>query len=119
MIKGFKDFIMGGNLIDLAVAFVLGTAFAALSTSFVEDLISPIVGAIVGKPEFSSTFSIGDGVFKIGHFITATITFVSTAAAIYFFVVQPYQRLRKPVEAGGPTEIELLTEIRDALKAAR
>ena len=119
MIKGFKDFVMGGNLIEIAVAFVMGTIFAALTTAFVDDLISPIIGAIAGKPEFNNTFSIGDGVFKYGHFFTALITFLSTAAAVYFFIVKPYQAMRKPVAESGPSEIDLLTEIRDSLKAGR
>ena len=90
MIKEFRDFIMGGNLVELAVAFVMGLAFAALINSFVNDLIMPIVAMIIGKPDFSGlTFSINDAVFRYGAFITAGITFVATAAAIFFFVVKP------------------------------
>jgi len=94
MIKDFRDFLMRGNLVELAVAFVLGLAFAALITSFVNDLIMPIVAMIVGKPDFSNlTFTINDALFGYGAFITAAIVFVSTAAAIFFFVVKPMEIL--------------------------
>jgi large conductance mechanosensitive channel len=102
MIKEFRDFLMRGNLVELAVAFVMGLAFAALITSFVGDLIMPVIAMIIGKPDFSGlTFTINDAVFRYGAFITAAITFVSTAAAIFFFVVKPVNALmsrgRKPV----------------------
>jgi large conductance mechanosensitive channel len=90
MIREFRDFLMRGNLLELAVAFVMGLAFAALITSLVDDLVMPIVAMIIGKPDFSDlTFTINDAVFRYGSFITALITFVSTAAAIFFFVVKP------------------------------
>ena len=90
MIKEFRDFLLRGNLLELAVAFVMGLAFAALVNSFVSDLIMPIVAMIIGKPDFSGlTFTVNDAVFRYGAFLTATITFVSTAAAIFFFVVKP------------------------------
>jgi large conductance mechanosensitive channel len=95
MIRDFRDFLMRGNLVELAVAFVIGLAFAALITSFVDDLIMPIVAMIIGKPDFSDlTFTINEAVFRYGSFITAAITFVSTAAAIFFFVVKPYDSLK-------------------------
>jgi large conductance mechanosensitive channel len=95
MIKEFRDFLMRGNLIELAVAFVMGLAFAALITSFVDDLIMPIVAMIIGKPSFDDlTFTINDAVFRYGAFLTAAITFVSTAAAIFFFVVKPANALQ-------------------------
>ena len=101
MLKEFRDFLLRGNLIELAVALVLGLAFAALVASFVDDLIMPIIAMIVGKPDFSDlTFSINDAVFRYGAFITALITFISTAAAIFFFVVKPVgailARMQKP-----------------------
>ena len=103
MLKEFRDFLMRGNLVELAVAFVLGLAFAALVTSFVDGLIMPIVAMIIGKPDFSDlTFTINDAVFRYGAFITAAITFIATAAAIFSFVVKPYDairaRTRKPEE---------------------
>jgi len=103
MIKEFRDFLMRGNLVELAVAFVMGLAFAALISSFVDDLIMPIVAMIIGKPDFSNlTFTINDAVFRYGAFLTALLTFVVTAAAIFFFVVKPMNalmaRVRKPAE---------------------
>jgi large conductance mechanosensitive channel len=104
MIREFRDFLLRGNLVELAVAFVMGLAFAALVTSLVDDLIMPIVAMIIGKPDFSElTFTINDAVFRYGAFITAAITFVSTAAAIFFFVVKPVNaimaRMSKAEEA--------------------
>ena len=94
MLRDFRDFLMRGNLVELAVAFVMGLAFAALITAFVDGLIMPIVAMIIGKPDFNDlTFTINDAVFRYGAFITAAITFISTAAAIFFFVVKPYQAI--------------------------
>jgi large conductance mechanosensitive channel len=102
---------MRGNLIELAVAFVLGLAFAALVTSFVDGLIMPIVAMIIGKPDFSDlTFTINDAVFRYGVFITAAITFVTTAAAIFFFVVKPVNALKARFTT--PAEAELADEER-------
>jgi large conductance mechanosensitive channel len=110
MIKEFRDFLMRGNLIELAVAFVMGLAFAALITSFVDDLIMPIVAMIIGKPSFDDlTFTINDAVFRYGSFLTAAITFVSTAAAIFFFVVKPANALQArftPAEEAALSEEE-------------
>ena len=90
MIREFRDFLMKGNIVDLAVAFVLGVAFAAVVTSLVDNLVMPIVAMVIGKPDFSDlTFTINDAVFRYGAFITDLITFVATAAAIFFFVVKP------------------------------
>ncbi|HEX5028735.1 MAG TPA: large conductance mechanosensitive channel protein MscL [Gaiellaceae bacterium] len=124
MIKDFRDFLMRGNLVDLAVAFVIGLAFAALITSFVNDLIMPIIAMIIGKPDFSGlTFTINDAVFRYGAFLTAAITFVSTAAAIFFFVVKPYEavnaRMRKPEEEAISDEERRHQEILAALEALR
>jgi large conductance mechanosensitive channel len=90
MIKEFRDFLMRGNLVELAVAFVMGLAFATLIGSFVGNLVIPIVGMIVGEPDLSSrTITINEAVFAYGAFIDAAIIFVVTAAAIFFFVVKP------------------------------
>jgi len=102
---------MQGNLITLAVAFVIGLAFAALLTAFVADLITPLIGAIVGKSDFSAlTFTINKSHFLYGAFISAVITFVSTAAAVFFFIVKPYEavmaRIKKPEEEAGPSDEE-------------
>ena len=111
MIKEFRDFLMRGNLVELAVAFVMGLAFAALITSFVDDLIMPVVAMIIGKPSFNDlTFTINDAIFRYGAFLTAAITFVSTAAAIFFFVVKPANALKSRFET--PQEAALTDEER-------
>ena len=95
VLKDFKDFLMRGNLIELAVAFVMGVAFAAVLNAFVSDLIMPIIGAIIGKVNFSDlTFTIHKSRFLYGSFITAAIQFISIAAAVFFFIVKPIQVLQ-------------------------
>ncbi len=95
MLREFKDFLMKGNIVDLAVAFVIGVAFAAVVNSFVNDLVMPIIAMIIGKPDFSDlTFTINGAVFRYGAFITAVITFVAIAAAVFFFVVKPMQAMK-------------------------
>jgi large conductance mechanosensitive channel len=94
MLKDFKTFLLRGNVVDLAVAIVIGVAFAALVNALVEDLITPIIAAIIGKPDFSQlTFTINDSVFHYGAFLNALISFVSIAAAVFFFVVKPVNAL--------------------------
>jgi large conductance mechanosensitive channel len=111
MLKEFRDFLMKGNIVDLAVAFVMGVAFGALVNSLVNDLVMPIVAMIFGKPDFSAlTFTINDAVFRYGSFITAAITFLATAAAIFFFVVKPYGALTS--RFAGPAEEERSDEER-------
>jgi large conductance mechanosensitive channel len=126
MLKGFKDFIMRGNVIDLAVAFVIGVAFADVVNSIVAGIITPLIAAVFGEPSLGSvgSFTINDAHFSIGVVLDALFTFLATAAAIYFLIVMPLNKLaerRKRGEAAidepaSPTEIQLLTEIRDALK---
>lgn len=95
MLKEFRDFLIKGNLIELAIAFVMGVAFAAVLNSFVADIVTPIIGAIVGKQDFSNlTFTIHHSLFRYGAFITALIQFVTIAAAVFFFIVKPVQLLR-------------------------
>jgi large conductance mechanosensitive channel len=92
MLRDFKDFLMRGNIVTLAVAFVMGVAFAAVVNSFVNDLVMPIIAMIIGKPDFSNlTFTINDAVFRYGSFITAVITFIAIAAAVFFFIVKPME----------------------------
>jgi len=111
MVKEFRDFLMRGNLVELAVALVMGLAFAALISSFVDNLVMPIVAMIIGKPDFSGlTFTINDAVFGYGAFITAAITFVATAAAIFFFVVKPMNALMARI--AKPTEEEVTDDER-------
>jgi large conductance mechanosensitive channel len=96
MLKEFRDFLMRGNLVDLAVAFVMGVVFAALVGSFVSSFVMPFIAMIIGEPDFGGlTFTINDAVFTYGAFITVAITFVSTAAAVFFFVVKPMDALRQ------------------------
>ena len=106
MLKEFRDFLTRGNLVELAVALVMGLAFAALISSFVDNLVMPIIAMIIGKPDFSDlTFTINDAVFGYGAFITAAITFVATAAAIFFFVVKPLNALMARIQKPAADEI--------------
>jgi len=125
MLKEFRSFLMRGNIVELAIAVVIGAAFGALVTSFVENLITPIIAAIIGEPDFSGlTFTINDSVFSYGSFLNALISFVSIAGAVFFFVVKPIDALQKargiePDEDGRSDEAVLLEEIRDLMKARR
>jgi len=115
--RGFKDFLMRGNLIELAVAFIMGTVFAAVVTSFTA-IILDVLGLIVRVESLSGLQVAG---INIGAFVTALITFLLTAAVLYFAIVLPYNRLtalRKAEEpVAPPTSEELLTEIRDLLRS--
>jgi large conductance mechanosensitive channel len=92
--KGFMQFMMRGNVLDLAVAVVIGTAFGAVVTALVKDLITPIIAAIVGKPDFSGiAFTVNGSKFLIGDFINALVSFVLIAAAVYFFVILPVNKI--------------------------
>ncbi len=94
MLKGFRDFILRGNVIDLAVAVIIGTAFSAITKSLVDDIITPLIAAVAGKPDFSNiVFTIGATPIKIGNFINAIIYFLIIAFVIYFFLVLPVQKL--------------------------
>ena len=95
MLKGFKEFIMRGNVVDLAVAVVIGAAFAAVVAALVKDIITPIIAAIVGKPDFSAiSFTVNASQFLIGDFINAIVAFLLVATAIYFFVVTPMNMIQ-------------------------
>lgn len=112
----FKEFISRGNLVELAVAVVIGTAFAALVASLVADLITPIIAAIFGKPDFSDlTFTINGSVFKYGSFLNALVAFITVAAAIFFFVVKPMNVLTERAKRGEDPAVkdcpECLSEI--------
>jgi large conductance mechanosensitive channel len=114
LLKEFREFLMKGNLITLAVAFVIGTAFALVLKAFVTDIITPIIAMIVGKPDFSAlSFSINSSQFLYGDLINALITFVATAAAVFFFVVKPYEvfEARKPKDPTTKDCPECTTEI--------
>ena len=121
MLKEFKEFINQGNVVDLAVAVVIGAAFGAVIKSFTDDVLMQIIAAIFGKPDFSNlTFKIGKGVIRYGAFLNAVIAFVIIAFALFMVVkaLNTLNRKKKVEEAAapaGPTEVELLTEIRDQL----
>lgn len=113
MLRDFRDFVLRGNLLDLAVALVLGLAFAAVVSSLVDNLLMPLVAAIIGEPDFRGlTFTVNDAVFRYGAFITDLIIFVATAAAVYFFVVRPVQAILARRRGAEPTEDEVTDEER-------
>ena len=94
MLKGFRDFILRGNVVDLAVAVVIGAAFGAVVAAFVRDIITPLIAAIFGQPDFSLLeFTVNKSTFFYGSFINAVVTFVLVAAAVYFVVVVPMNKL--------------------------
>ena len=123
MIKELKDFLFRGNIVELAVAFVMGLAFAALINSLVDNLIMPVIAMIIGKPDFSDlTFTINDAVFRYGAFITDVIQFVAIGTAVFFFVVKPMQMMmargqKEPIEEGMPDEERRHQELLAALSA--
>jgi large conductance mechanosensitive channel len=125
MLSEFKKFLLRGNVVDLAVAVVIGAAFGAVVTALVADLITPLIAAVGGKPDFSGlSFTINDSKFRYGDFINAVISFVIVAAAIFFLVVKPLNALQArrrtdEEEEALSDEAVLLTEIRDVLKAQR
>ena len=113
ILKEFRDFLLRGNLITLAVAFVMGLAFAALVNSFVANLVMPIIAAIVGKPNFSHlTFTIHKSVFTYGTFITDLISFIAIAAAVFFFIVKPVDMITARRKRGGVEAEEISDEER-------
>ena len=107
VLKEFRDFLMRGNIVALAVAFVIGVAFAAVVTSFVDDLVMPVIAMIFGKQDFSDlTFTINGSHFRYGLFINALISFVISATVVYFFVVKPFSTFLDrylPKKEIGPT----------------
>jgi large conductance mechanosensitive channel len=125
VVKEFREFILRGNVVDLAIAVVIGAAFGAVVAALVADIITPLVAAIFGKPDFGAlTFTINGSTFRYGDFLNAVITFLSVAAAIFFFVVKPMnvflarRKAKEEPPPAAPTEdIQLLTEIRDLLRA--
>ncbi|TCC35068.1 large conductance mechanosensitive channel protein MscL [Kribbella sindirgiensis] len=126
MLKGFKEFIMRGNVVDLAVAVVIGAAFTKIIGAVVDGLINPLIAAIFGKTDLTGvwTFDINEAKFSIGLILDAALNFLFVAAAIYFFIVMPLNKLaerRKRGQEPEPdpltTDQELLTEIRDLLRS--
>ena len=99
MVKGFRDFVLRGNVVDLAVGVVIGAAFGTVVSAFVKDLLTPVIAAVVRKPDFSSFFFEANGAkFLYGDFINALISFLLIAAAVYYFVVLPVNHLMKRFE---------------------
>lgn len=125
MLKGFKDFLFRGNIVDLAVAVIIGAAFGGVVKAFSDDFIGGIIGMIGGSPDFGRAgFTVNGSKIIYGSTLTAAINFVIVAAVIYFVVVLPLQsmlaRNQKPEESPAPTdEAVLLAEIRDELRARR
>ena len=108
MLKGFRQFILRGNVVDMAVGVVVGAAFAGMVGAFTKDLLTPLIAALIGKPDFSAiTFTINGSVFAVGDFINAVIAFLLVAASVYFFVVTPVNvlvaRMRKAPTPADPT----------------
>jgi large conductance mechanosensitive channel len=125
MLKEFREFLLRGNVVDLAVAVIIGAAFGAVVTSFVEDLLTPLIAAVGGETDFAGiTFTINESRFRYGEFINAVVSFVIIAAAVFFAVVKPVNALMarrkaglEPEAAAVPEDVVLLGEIRDLLKA--
>lgn len=117
MLKGFRDFVSRGNVVDLAVGVIMGAAFSGIVGSLVADVITPMIGAIFGKPDFSG---IALGPIMVGKFVNAVVNFFLVAVGVYFFIVVPINQLTKKKEAAPPpppvnTQEKLLAEIRDLL----
>ncbi|MDH3539180.1 MAG: MscL family protein [Acidimicrobiia bacterium] len=119
MIKEFKEFAFGGNLVEIAVGLVMALALVALVGSLIEHVLMPIIGIIFGEPSFDGALiaTINDSEIRFGSFLTALVTFTSIALAVYFFVVKPYKAYKARVESGTeepappPEDIELLRQI--------
>ena len=107
MLKEFREFILRGNMVDLAVAVVIGTAFTAVVTSMVEDLITPLIAAIGGEPDFSAlTFTVNGSTFRYGDFINALIAFLIIATVVFFFVIKPVNALLSRLRTEPPVAEE-------------
>lgn len=123
MIQEFKEFVAKGNVVMLAVGFIMGVAFQGVVNSLVENVIMPIVAIPFGQPNFDQlTITVNDSVIMWGAFVTAAVVFLLTALAVFLFIVKPYNAYvdrfgKTEDEEAGPTELELLTEIRDALRS--
>jgi len=122
MVQEFRDFIAKGSMIDIAVGFIMGAAFTALVGSLVENVLMPIVAIPFGEPNFDAIiWTVNGSEIMIGAFVTALVSFLLVAIGVFFFIVKPYNAYRARAEKteeeapAGPSEVELLTEIRDAL----
>ena len=116
MLQDLKKFLLRGNVVDLAVAVIIGIAFGAVVASLVDDVIMAVIGAVFGKPNFNNlTFDIGDGVVFYGRFLTTVVNFLIIGTAL-FVVVRAVERFFKTEEPEPTAEVRLLTEIRDELR---
>jgi large conductance mechanosensitive channel len=105
MFKGFRDFVLRGNVVDLAVGVVIGAAFGTVVSAFVKDLLTPVIAALVKKPDFSGFFfDVNGAKFLYGDFVNAVISFLLIAAAVYFFVILPVNSLMKRFEKQAPPD---------------
>lgn len=125
MLKGFKDFLMRGNVVDLAVAVVIGAAFAKVVSGFLEGVINPLIASVAGKPNLDSigTFTLNHARFSIGLVLTPLVNFVCVGGCIYLLVVLPLNKLAErrargvePKTEAPSEEVALLTEIRDSMR---
>jgi large conductance mechanosensitive channel len=123
MVRDFRQFLLRGNVVDLAVAVVIGAAFTSVVNSLVKDIITPLIAAVGGKPNFASlSFKLHNSVFMYGDFLNALISFIIIAAVVFFFVVQPINKLIQLANRGKVKEtpkdpqVAILEEIRDLLK---
>ncbi|MFP5023108.1 large conductance mechanosensitive channel protein MscL [Pseudonocardia phyllosphaerae] len=125
MLKGFKDFLLRGNVVDLAVAVVVGSAFTAVVTAFTEAFLEPLIKLFSGGGTIGGAFVVDGVTFNWSSFVNSVITFIITAAVVYFLVVLPLKTIQERRQRGEesgpaePTEVELLKEIRDLLQAER
>jgi len=108
MLKGFREFIMKGNVVDMAVGVVIGVAFGNVVTAMVRDLVTPLIGAFGGTPDFSGiSFTVNNSEFMVGDFVNSLISFLAVAAVIYFAVVLPMNKMTEKIKSGkteDPTE---------------
>ncbi len=123
ILKEFRDFITTGNIIEIAVAFIMAAAFVPVVGALVDGILMPIIAAVVGEPNFDNIgFDLGDARVAIGIFITAIVKFLLIAAAVFFFIVKPVQMIKDRQKSGAeappppPEDIQLLREIRDSLR---
>jgi large conductance mechanosensitive channel len=119
MFKGFRDFIMRGSVVDLAVGVVMGAAFGAVVTGFVKDLLTPLIAAIAGKPDFSGyAFVINGSKFLVGDFLNALISFVLVSLAVYFFIVIPINAMNARFNLNAPVAKKVCPECQSEIPVA-
>jgi large conductance mechanosensitive channel len=119
MFKGFREFIMRGSVVDLAVGVVMGAAFGAVVTGFVKDLLTPLIGALMGKPDFSAlAFEINGSKFMVGDFLNAFISFLLVSLAVYFFIVVPINAMTARFNLNAPAAKKVCPECQSEIPIA-